>query len=117
MRPILLEPGAVLAAVNDAARRASARWPAAILDRCCARRPAGRQAGTKKPPPVSRTKKHDEVDSTRLPNEGVSLLPMMNSEEAKIGINDALPAIGEDCCFASEGWNAGRNSGPCRVAS
>src|ERR1700678_1202578 len=83
MRPILLEPGAVLAAVNDAARRASARWPAAILDRCCARRPAGRQAGTKKPPPVSRTKKHDEVDSTGLPSKAVSLLPMMNSEEAK----------------------------------
>ena len=83
MRPILLEPGAVLAAVNDAARRASARWPAAILDRCCARRPAGRQAGTKKRPPVSRTKKHDEVDSTGLPSKAVSLLPMMNSEEAK----------------------------------
>jgi len=83
MRPVLLEPGAVLAAVNDAARRASARWPAAILDRCCARRPAGRQAGTKKRPPVSRTKKHDEVDSTGLPSKAVSLLPMMNSEEAK----------------------------------
>jgi hypothetical protein len=88
MRPILLEPGAVLAAVNDAARRASARWPAAILDRCCARRPAGRQAGTKKPPPVSRTKKHHEVDSTGLPSKAVSLLPMMNSEEANLNFSN-----------------------------
>jgi hypothetical protein len=54
-----------------------------ILDRCCARRPAGRQAGTKKRPLVSRTKKHDEVGSTGVPSKGVSLLPMMNSEEAK----------------------------------
>jgi len=81
--PVLLESGAVLAAVKDAARRASARWPAAILDRRCARRPAGRQAGTKKRPPVSRTKKHDEVGSTGLPSKTVSLLPMMNGEEAK----------------------------------
>jgi hypothetical protein len=72
----------VLAAVKDAARRASARWPAAILDRCCARRPAGRQAGTKKRPPVSRTKKHVEVGSTGLPSKGVALLPTANSEEA-----------------------------------
>src|SRR5271157_4695878 len=43
-RPVLLEPGAVLAAVKDAARRTSERWPAAILDCCCARPPAGRQA-------------------------------------------------------------------------
>src|SRR5208283_5052860 len=81
-RPVLLEPGAVLAAVKDAARRTSERWPAAILDRCCARPPAGRQAGTKKRPPVSRTKKHDEVGNTGLPSKGVSLLPMINSEEA-----------------------------------
>src|SRR5271166_1148031 len=81
-RPVLLEPGAVLAAVKDAARRTSERWPAAILDCCCARPPAGRQAGTKKRPPVSRTKKHDEVGNTGLPSKGVSLLPMINSEEA-----------------------------------
>ena len=86
MRPVLLEPGAVLAAIKDAARRASARWPAAILDRCCARRPAGCQAGTNKRPPVSRTKKHDEVGSTGSPSKAVSLLPMMNSEEAKIAV-------------------------------
>src|SRR5208337_2818002 len=82
-RPVLLEPGAVLAAVKDAARRTSERWPAAILDCCCARPPAGRQAGTKKRPPVSRTKKHDEVGNTGLPSKGVSLLPMINSEEAQ----------------------------------
>src|SRR5208282_2435537 len=41
------------------------------------------QAGTKKRPPVSRTKKHDEVGNTGLPSKGVSLLPMINSEEAK----------------------------------
>src|SRR5271165_6574435 len=82
-RPVLLEPGAVLAAVKDAARRTSERWPAAILDRGCARPPAGRQAGTKKRPPVSRTKKHDEVGNTGLPSKGVSLLPMINSEEAR----------------------------------
>src|SRR5208337_804837 len=40
------------------------------------------QAGTKKRPPVSRTKKHDEVGNTGLPSKGVSLLPMINSEEA-----------------------------------
>ena len=74
----------MLAAVKDAARRTSERWPAAILDCCCARPPAGRQAGTKKRPPVSRTKKHDEVGNTGLPSKGVSLLPMINSEEAYI---------------------------------
>src|SRR5271166_3574006 len=85
-RPVLLEPGAVLAAVKDAARRTSERRPAAILDRCCARPPAGRQAGTKKRPPVSRTKKHDEVGNTGLPSKSVSLLPMINSEEAQKGV-------------------------------
>src|SRR5208337_269183 len=88
-RPVLLEPGAVLAAVKDAARRTSERWPAAILDCCCARPPAGRQAGTKKRPPVSRTKKHDEVGNTGLPSKGVSLLPMINSEEAPVTTVDA----------------------------
>jgi hypothetical protein len=36
--PILMKPCAVLAPLKDASRRASARWPAAILDRGCARR-------------------------------------------------------------------------------
>jgi len=37
-RPVLFEVGAVLTAVKDASRRASARWPSAILDRGSARR-------------------------------------------------------------------------------
>jgi len=49
--PGLPEPGAVLAAVNDAARRK--RWPAAIIDRGCARRLAdvrpGRRNGSCQP--------------------------------------------------------------------
>ena len=36
----------MLAAVQNAARRASAQWPAAILDRRCARRPGRAQVGT-----------------------------------------------------------------------
>ena len=47
-RPDLPEPGAVLAAVKDAARRARARWPAkrrAILDRGSARRPGRGRPG------------------------------------------------------------------------
>ena len=46
--PHLPERGAVLAAVKDAARRASARWPAkrrSILDRASARRPPTRRPG------------------------------------------------------------------------
>jgi hypothetical protein len=39
------EPGAVLAAVKHASRR---RWPAAMLDRSCARHRGGNQAGAEK---------------------------------------------------------------------
>ena len=61
------KPGAVLAAVKNAARRAGARWPAAILDRGCAWRLAGDQAGTKKRR-YSRTKKlTDGGGATALP--------------------------------------------------
>src|SRR6476469_10251630 len=45
----------VLGAVNDAARRLW-RWPSAIIDRTCARRPAGWQVGTKGWPLCDRTK-------------------------------------------------------------
>src|SRR5271166_2745159 len=103
-RPVLLEPGAVLAAVKDAARRTSERWPAAILDCCCARPPAGRQAGTKKRPPVSRTKKHDEVGNTGLPSKGVSLLPMINSEEASIETPRSASLAGKDAIIGILGW-------------
>ena len=51
--PDLSKPGAVLAAVNNATRRARARWPAAIVDRSCARRlpfvRPGRRNGVFKP--------------------------------------------------------------------
>jgi len=43
-RPV--QPSTVLAAVQTAARRLQ-RWPAASLDRGCARRSAGGQVGTK----------------------------------------------------------------------
>ena len=43
-RPV--QPSTVLAAVQTAARRLR-RWPAASLDRGCARRSAGGQVGTK----------------------------------------------------------------------
>ena len=51
-RSTLFEVGAVLTAVKDAARRASTRWPSAILDRGCARHLEDDQAGTRKRPPA-----------------------------------------------------------------
>jgi hypothetical protein len=45
--PDLSEPGAVLAAVKHASRRLR-RWPAAMLDRSCARHREGNQAGAEK---------------------------------------------------------------------
>jgi hypothetical protein len=54
--PRLSEAGAVLAAVKPAVRRLR-RWPAARLDRGCARRLWGCQAGTKKRLALSQTKK------------------------------------------------------------
>jgi hypothetical protein len=50
--PVLIEVGAGLTAVKDASRRASARWPLAILDRGSARHLGDDQAGTRKRQPA-----------------------------------------------------------------
>ena len=75
--PDLPEPGAVLAAVKDAARRARARWPAkgrATLDRGGARRPEEVRPGRRNGPQPNQETPKKAVSEGRLPTP--------NSEEA-----------------------------------
>jgi hypothetical protein len=71
--PVLVQRGAVLATVKDAARRASSRGGlAAILDRSCARTPWGSSGRDEETAPFSRTKKREEVGRLGGQNKGWS---------------------------------------------
>jgi hypothetical protein len=75
-----IEPGAVLAAVKHASRRLR-RWPAAILDRACARRLAVIRPGRKNAAQPNR--------KTSVIKHERSFLPTPSSEEADFACADA----------------------------
>ena len=83
-------------------RAAQARWPAAILDRDCARRPGvvrpGRRNG-----PFQPNQETSQVGSAPLTKQGKTFLPTPNSEEAFFQIR-SRPAV----ATAYHQWRARR---------
>src|SRR5271168_3823054 len=86
--PDLPEAGAVLAAVKDAARRASARWPAAILDGGCARRPGVVRPGRRNGPLQPNQETAARWVAPAVPARATVPLSTPNSEEAVSSTRD-----------------------------
>jgi hypothetical protein len=89
-RPIPLQPGAVLAAVKHAARRAKPRGGLRPCLTAAARDALGWSGRDEETACFSRTKKRQQVGSAGAPSKRGSFLPMPNGEEANTKIQQGL---------------------------
>jgi len=80
--PVLLQPGAVLAAVNNAARRAKGAVAKRPLLTAAARDALGSSGRDEETASFSRTKKHEQMRSEAAPSKGGTFLPTQDGEEA-----------------------------------
>jgi hypothetical protein len=89
------EPGVVLAAVKHASRRLR-RWPAAMLDRSCARHRRTIRSGQRNGP-TSRTEKHSKGGQFPLSPRGQFLMSLDTRSAASLGL---IAQVGSSCSIS-----------------